>query len=70
MSEQNPLDELKDIFEKAAVEARKAWGMARERSEAAKQENVVYREIASLGVAAVDALERAIKKAWDASGSK
>lgn len=70
MQEQHPLDELKDIFENAAVEARKAWQFARDRSELAKQENAVYREMVSLGTAAVDALERAVKKAWEASGSK
>jgi hypothetical protein len=32
-----------------------------------KQENEVYRELVSLGTAAVDALERAVKKAWEGS---
>lgn len=68
--EQDPFDELKDIFQEAAGKAREAWLAARKRSEATKQENEIYREIATLGSAALDALERAVKKAWEATGRK
>lgn len=68
--EKDPLDELKALFEEAAVKAREAWQSARERSEAARQQSEVYRELATLGSAALDALERAIRKTWGSGGSR
>lgn len=67
---QEPLDELKGIFGEAAAKAREAWQAARERSEAMKQENELYRELATLASAALDALERAARKAWGDSSPK
>lgn len=62
--EKDPFAELKVIFDEAAAKAAEAWEMARQRSEAAKQENEVYRELLTYGSAAVDALTRAAKAAW------
>lgn len=68
--EKDPYLELKAIFEKASEKAREAWTLARTRSESMKQENEIYRELVTLGSAAVDALERAVKKAWEGSAPK
>lgn len=68
--EKDPYMELKAIFETASDKAREAWTLARQRSESMKQENEIYRELVSLGSAAVDALERAVKKAWEGSSPK
>jgi hypothetical protein len=68
--ERHPLDELKDVFEKAAEKAREAWTAARNRSEAASRESALYRELVTLGSAAYDALDRAAKKAWGGAGPR
>lgn len=66
--EQDPFEELKVLFDEAAAKVAEAWKLARQRSEAAKQENEVYRELLTYGSSAMDALTRAAKKAWENVG--
>lgn len=63
-AEKDPFEELANIFQDAANAARKAWVNARERVESADRDKAVYRELATYGSAALDALNRAVKMAW------
>lgn len=67
MSEQkkdDPFEELANIFQDAANAARRAWLNARERADQNKRDQEVFRELATYGSAALDALNRAVKMAW------
>jgi hypothetical protein len=62
--EQDPFEELRVLFNEAAERVSEVWKVARRRSEEAKHENEVYRELATYGSAALDSLTRAAKMAW------
>lgn len=62
--EKDPFEELANIFQDAANAARKAWVNARKRADAAQKDKALYRELATYGSAALDALNRAVKMAW------
>jgi hypothetical protein len=68
--EQDPFEELRVLFDEAAARVSDVWKVARRRSEEAKHENEVYRELMTYGSAAVDALTRAAKMAWENVGRK